>query len=321
MSAERGAEFLDSLGDERIIPADFDWEQYADVEENNKVIPASRFAADVVRSFAGDVEVNVDPLWPWEKLNRLGMRFRPGEVTLYVGINGHFKSMTTGQIMLGLMEQNEPCLSASFEMRPVRTLHRMVRQSWGNAEAPLPYVKAWHEWTDGRLWLYDHLGDIHPRKVVAVCRYAARELGVRHFFIDSLMKCVAGTDDYTGQKLFVSSLADLAKETNTHVHVVHHARKAAKETDRIDKFSVRGGGEIVDQTDNLVLIQRNKQNEMHTDGGYGLVDPSKPGVWFEVAKQRDGSFEGTVGMWFNPQSLCLVEQQGTGWRRINVKPF
>ena len=35
---------------------------------------------------------------PWERTHDL-IRFRPGEVTLHAGMNGHFKSMVTGQMM------------------------------------------------------------------------------------------------------------------------------------------------------------------------------------------------------------------------------
>lgn len=42
------------------------------------------------------------------------------------------------------------------------------------------------------LWLYDQQGTVTAKKISAVARYCATEKGVRHFFIDSLMKCVAG---------------------------------------------------------------------------------------------------------------------------------
>ena len=73
---------------------------------------------------------------PWPKTHN-SFRFRPGEVTLYAGSNGGGKSLITGQIALGLIKQKQPICIASFEMKPKRTLYRMLRQFTGeNIDAP-----------------------------------------------------------------------------------------------------------------------------------------------------------------------------------------
>lgn len=299
-SADRGAAYLDR----NIIPADFDWREYDVEEERHKVRPASDFVDDVLASYRGDDEQLRGAYWPWDKANERGLRFRPGEVSIYAGINGHRKSMLTSQIALHLMRQKQPVLIASFEMAPRRTVDRMMRQSAGN-KPPDAYGLLWKDWSQGRLWLYDHVGNCAPRQVLAVARYAVTTLGVKHVFVDSLMKVVAGTDDYTGQKTFVGGLCSLALAHDAHVHLVCHARKGKDVAAGIDKWDVKGAGEITDQADNVCLI--NKRDD---------AAEGEPNQWLEVAKQRNGEYEGTLGLFFHPEALSFAEAPGKKWPGI-----
>ena len=225
----------------RIIPADFDWREYDVAPERTKVLPASSFEAALVEQLVGDKR-HAGAYWPWDKANDLGLRFRPQEVTVYAGINGHRKSLIVGQIALHLMRQDERCLVASFEMAPHKTLERMVRQAAGGDWPSLRYVKAWSGWSDGRLWLYDHLGQCDARRVLAVARYAVQELAVRHVFIDSMMKVTRSVDDYNEQKQLLAQLCAFAMASSAHVHLVAHARKGKSEDDALEKFDIQGAG-------------------------------------------------------------------------------
>jgi twinkle protein len=291
----------------QLIEDKFDWLEYDTAPERPKVIRASTLASQVVDLFYGPEEAKGD-YFPWRKTTDRGLRLRRREVTIYAGINGHYKSTTTSQIALGLMRQDVPCLIASFEMRPAETMKRMTRQAAGTAEPSIDYLHRFHKWTDDRLWIFDHLGNCKERQILAVCRYAALELGVKHLFIDSLMKCVAGPDDYGAQKMFVGDLGAIALALDVHVHLIAHARKSGAETDSIDKFSIKGASEIGDQADNLILIQRNKRKELSKAAA---GDADQPDVFLNVAKQRNGAYEGSLGFWFNPGAMTLVERPGS----------
>lgn len=300
--ALRGAQSLDA----RIIPDDFDWKRYDVAPEQHKVRPASEYEQAVIDEFYGEGD-GQGAYWPWDKCTNKGMRFRPCEVSVFAGINGHRKSMLTSQIALHLMRQDEPVLVMSFEMRVVKTLSRMLRQSAGCAEPSLAYLKAWHRWSGGRLWCYDHLGTCGPRQTIAVARYATHELGVKHVLIDSLMKVVSAPDDYAEQKKFVGDLGALALAEKCHVHLVAHARKGKDERDGIGKWDVKGAGEITDQADNVLLVSKKIEPE-----------EGQPDQWLEVAKQRDGAFEGTFGLYFNADALSFGESPGGRWPMIHV---
>ena len=75
-------------------------------------------------------------------------------------------------------------------------------------------------WTDDRLWLFDHVGRLTPRKCLAVCRYFADQLQGRHVFVDSFMKVCESEESMDEQKQLIGDMCDLAKETGLHLHVV-----------------------------------------------------------------------------------------------------
>lgn len=244
-------------------------------------------------------------------------QFRPGEVTVYAGTNGGGKSLITGQIALGLIRQERKVCIASFEMKPVRTLSRMLRQfSAKNFENPLvPFkrkdfeelVDRFLEFSDEKLWLYDQQGTTNAQRIIAMARYVAMELGVTHVVIDSLMKCVPAEDAYNEQKYFVDELCALARDHNIHIHLVHHIRKLSNEENMPSKTDIKGTGAIADQVDNVFLVYRNKKKEHEIQSGKE-VDPNTPDLLLMCEKQRNGEFEGWFPMWFDRESQQFVDK-------------
>ena len=255
---------------------------------------------------------------PWRK-TRETFDFRPAEMTIWGGINGHGKSLVTAFVALYLMAQGQKVCIANFELKPHQTIERMARMFAGlNPYSPefqnddgLASLDALYEqfaaWSEGKLWIYDQHGMADAGKVLAVTRYCAQELKIEHIFIDNLAKCVKGEDDYNGQKLFVDQLFAASKDENIHVHLVHHLRKGNKETDFIDKNDFKGSGSITDQPDNLIGVWRNKakENDMKVNGNASKF-AADPDVVLKVFKQRnyDGSVddEPMIQLWFDRDS-------------------
>ena len=305
----------------RMIPDSIDFDAYLRDEYDGraKVRPASEFADDVVRLIHGEQETS-GTATPWPKVeNRL--RFRSGEVTLWAGVNGHGKSGLLGYVVLDALVAGDRACIASLEMLPEATLGRMCRQAAGS-NAPTPeWIRCFHAWTDKRLWLYAHQGQVHVDRMLAVARYCHKELGIDHVVIDSLMKCGLAPDDYGGQKNFVDALCALARDTGLHIHLVHHIRKGESEKSVPDKFDIKGAGEIVDLVDNALIVYRNKRKESQLENATDLraVDELAgiPDTVLICEKQRHFSREGRINLWFDRDSQQLLEHPKSARRYID----
>ena len=285
----------------QLVPDTIDFAAYMDEPEHHNVRPASDWLDETIAAFYAPTDSTPVPTMLWLK-TREKVKFRPGEVSVWAGVNGHGKSMFLSQVGLDLCYQGERVMCASFEMKPVKQMHRMSRQAYAGREPTIPFLRQFHAWTDGRLWMYDHVGAVEWRKLIAVMRYAVKEFGISHFVIDSLMKCVKGEDDYNAQKDFVNELCAFASAHNVHVHLVHHVRKGESEYKAPGKFDIKGAGAITDQVDNVFIVWRNKKAEQDKNG-----DPTCMVV---CEKQRNGEFEGKFGFWFDVDSQQYLETAG-----------
>lgn len=273
--------------------------------EAAKVKPASSYQQTIIDSYYGD---NPDPgcYLPWQKTHN-NIKLRRGELSIWAGVNGHGKSMLLNQICLSLMAQSERICIASLEMKPRATLKRMSRQFIGVEEPTPEYIRRFFDWTIDRLWLYDQIGTVKSDRMYAVAQYCIRELGITHFVIDSLMKCGMRNDDYSAQKEFVDRLSTLAKDTNTHIHLVTHSRKGEKEDKVMGKFDIKGAGEITDMADNVFIVWKNKKKEAALNAGN--IKPEledKADAMLIVDKQRNGEWEGKISLWYHRSSFQLL---------------
>lgn len=282
----------------QVIPDTIDFAAYMEEPEHHEVKPASYWLQDTINAFHTPAGESRAPTMLWQKA-RDRVRFRPGEVSLWAGINGHGKSMFLSQVVLDLCYQAERVMVASFEMKPVSQMQRMSRQACGSRLPSVEFLEVFSQWTDERLWIYDHVGSVDWKKVVAVMRYAVEHFGITHFVVDSLMKCVKGEDDYNAQKDFVNELCAFAQAHGAHIHLVHHVRKGESEHKAPGKFDVKGAGAITDQVDNVFIVWRNKIAAQEDNG--------EPTCVVACEKQRNGEFEGKLGFWFDIDSQQYLE--------------
>ena len=236
---------------------------------------------------------------PWEK-SYGKFHLRPKEVTAWAGINGHGKSLITGQVALSLMAQDERVMIASMEMPPASTFRRQARQAIGTVKPSDEWLDRFGNWASERLWYYTPQGIVDPRKVIAAARFAQDRLQVQHVIIDSLLKCVPREDDYNAQKSLLEELCALARDTGVHVHLVCHTRKGESEYKAPGKFDIRGSSSIADQVDNIITVYRKKK----------AVPDDEPDCFLDVHKQRHGEWEGGLALWYEPDSMQFLEFHG-----------
>lgn len=289
------------------IPDNIDFAAYMEEPPaEHRVLPASSWRDQVVDGFYNPDDAPKIRLG-WRK-TQADFHLRPAEVTLWGGINGHGKSQVVGQVALDLMMQDEPVCIASLELSPQRVMMRMARQAAGCFQPTIQFIDRLHGWTDGRLWLYDHVGSSNPKTMLAVIRYAIDKFKVRHFVVDNLAKVVQGEDDYNGQKEFVNALCTIAHGTGCHIHLVLHVKKGRTENDIPGKFDIKGSGAISDLVDNIFIVWRNKEKEAKKRAGEDF-DAEAPDCVLSLEKQRNGETEGQYGFWFDTASFQYLESR------------
>lgn len=274
-------------------------------DHDHKVKSAREYADDVVASFWSDTapkgSKTTFPVLA-EK-----MRFRPHEVSIWVGFNGHGKSLLLGQFVIGFAMQGEKTCIASLEMRPVTTLSRMARQASQTNKPDEDFLRGFCNVIGDGLYLYDQQGMVQSDKIIGVIRYAAEKKGCKHFVVDSLMKCGIGEDDYNNQKRFVDQLCTVARDTGIHIHLVAHSRKQKDEMAPPSKMDIRGGASISDQVDNVITVWRNRVKEADIENGRRAE--ADPDAYMICQKQRNGEWEGSVPLWFDRASQQFSQSQ------------
>lgn len=298
---------MDTSNVRMLRPDQIDFRSYCNVTEGSeRVRPAADYITEMASMLGKPRAAQAgDPL-PWDAFEKI--RFRPGELTIWAGVNGHGKSMLSGMVAVDMVARGKKVAIASMEMRPVVTLERMLRQwtgydpssDWAMMASSVKELKQLYGdfamIAKDRLWIYDQMGTVKAETMIGVARYCGGELGVEHIFIDSLMKCVRGSDDYNAQKDFVDSLCAAGKDTGMHIHLVHHIRKLDNELKPPGKMDIKGAGEITDQADNVLVLWRNKNppaKRTETDPDAVLI----------CDKQRNGSgWEGAIPLYFDYES-------------------
>ena len=263
--------------------------------------------------------------------------FRPGDLSVWTGTNGHGKSLLLGYLMLHCIKQGAKVCMASLEMKPTDLSERLIRQFTTLEKPSKDYMEFFYDWANHSLFLYNHVGTVNGDKLLSDFKYANQRYGVDVFLIDSLMKCGLAEDDWNAQKIFLDKICDLKNELNCHIHLIAHPRKGEKNSDCKDKLDVKGSGAITDLANNVFSVYRNvnKQNEIESikscilqlsNGFSGKEGADKDHIkeidkhkkqlekvinlsdgHIECSKQRNGEWDGKIYIWFDPASFQYLE--------------
>ena len=278
---------------------------------------ASDFMSKVKAMFYPAHDDDRDPVLRLDK-DLEWFEFRPGELSVWTGYNGHGKSLMLSQVLLGLMQQGERVMVFSGEMTPERQLKRMVKQCAGLDRPTVQFIDAIGKWMHDKLWLFNVVGSAAIDRLLTVFLYGSKRYGMRHFVIDSLMMTDVpedGPGSMTAQKDAMRKLCDFARRNGVHVHLVAHPRKGADESKGPGKLDVAGSSKITDGADNVFTVWSARKDENDPD-----IDPDKADAKLELQKQRNGDFQHfTQWLWFSKdaQQFCTSSRR----RPICYVPF
>ena len=250
--------------------------------------------------------------FPWSRTHST-VRLRKNEFSVWTGTNFAGKSLMLGEISLGLIRQGRKVAMISLEMPPERTMARMLRQAAMARETTKQFELQFEDWIDGKFFIYERTTSLTTKRTLDIIDYCAQELGVHHVIIDSLMKCNVGANSYEAQKAFIEALFNKAKRnTELHLHLVAHFGKP-KPGAVPDRYSIKGPTEIADVADNVFIMSRNMKKKREMEKAEDVRDEKilqMADGWLQVDKQRNGEWDGPIGLWYHRESMQYVAYEG-----------
>lgn len=293
----------------------------------------TEYRVDVVNLFWPNDGTHIGYKTPYGKLDGK-LHFRPTDMTLWTGASGAGKSQVLSDCAVDWIKQGSRVCISSLEMRSPVTLRRMCKQITGVDRPTEPAIGASLVWLEQGLLLYDAVGKASVGKLLEVFDYARAKYGCDQFVIDSLMRLGISGDDYNGQEKAVFQLVDWTMSKKVHMHLVAHARKGGADNGAPETEDVKGAMEIGANSANIISIWRNRKGEdeirklelaVERAKSDALAEVAmsklaeereKPGVLLNVAKQRNGDFEGKVALWFDQQTYRYYSSHDRGaWSR------
>jgi twinkle protein len=263
---------------------------------------------------------------PYGKLDKK-LLFRPAEVTLWSGASGAGKSQILSDCAVDWVKQGSRICVSSLEMRASQTLKRMCKQVSGIERPTVTAINSTLQWLDSGMLLYERVGKASVTALIEVFDYARAKYGCDQFIIDSLMRLGIASDDYTGQEKAVFQLVDWTVSNSVHLHLVAHSRKGTAGSHAPETEDVKGAMEIGANAFNILTVWRNRELEDEIrkldlsdrkDEADALKE--KPGVILNVAKQRNGDFEGKISLWFDQDTYRYYSSYDKGlWKREYVR--
>jgi twinkle protein len=160
------------------------------------------------------------------------------------------------------------------------------------------------------LLVYELTGKQRLDEMLKVFDYGRVRYGCNLFVIDSLMRLGVAGDDYNTQEAVIFRIVDWAMASDVHVHLVAHAKKGERDRGAPGIEDIKGAMEIGANAFNIISIWRDRKHEDELNMLENSSDEAnrqlaaqkrkeKPGVILNVAKQRNGDFEGNIGLWFD----------------------
>lgn len=258
------------------------------------------------------------------------LRFRPGELTLWTGRNGHGKSAFLSQSLITIMSgcsmtrydgsggevdiAGQRVCVFSGELPGQRQAKRMIHQIGGVKHPSEGLIHHVFDWLDDKMWVFDMVGTANVDRLVEVFTYAYRRYGMTQFVIDSLMTTdvpVDGPKALSEQKKFMQKISTFAKQYQVHVHLVAHPRKSEHDWDQAGKSDVGGSGDLTNMAENVVSVWANLRDPFAVD-----YDPEELDGKVTLRKQRNGDVQlRTIPVYFNPE----INQYSTHHSRARVE--
>jgi twinkle protein len=258
---------------------------------------------------------------PWSKLDGL-FAMRPGELILFGGYSGSFKSTAANAMAVSALEQGYRVGIASLEMPAEDVLETMAEIGAANRRPPSAWLADFTKWADDRLFIYDRLDSISPVEALQMTICMRAFLGCDLIIIDCLFMCGVA-DDLEAEKKFSQQLSAIAKTYKCSIILVHHMRKPSgiESEDKLpNRYSFIGSSHLVNVASSIVICWANKKKLWCMNAGHPVDDEEDgPDIKINVAKQRNSQYEGVCGLYIKDKARVFCPTPDRVYKPVDVK--
>jgi twinkle protein len=235
----------------------------------------------------------------------LGEQFRlyPGGVTIWSGFPGAGKTTLLRQTVCHLLHRGKGVFVCSLEEKPLHVFQRLSETCLGTTDPSEDGLQLCADLWSEKLRISTDSDYAEHAKLLAVIRVLARDHGVRHAVIDSMMCLDVANDDTEAQRQFANRLCRTAAAAGIHIHLVAHPRKLVSAHQEIDLNDVAGARELGGKVDNVLFVRRSKDESIAAST---IVTP----MAVCVRKQRYHRGQvGDITGWFHRDQLQFKAEQ------------
>ena len=275
----------------------------------------------------------------FSKLDNKIIGFNKGEVSLWSGKNGSAKSTILNQLALNACEKGFKGVIFSGELTLQRVknwihLQAAGRQFTKSTEyenlffVPRSTGEKIDSWLKDKLYIYNNKYGTEYNQLLADIEDQVKTNNIDYIILDNIMAIdfdEMSTDKYNAQKKAFLGIHKLAEDSNIHIHIVAHPRKAIS---FLRKEDISGTADMTNIVENVFICHRNNNDFQKAIADFFpqemLYSLSQYSNYIEVCKNRDlGVIDFMVGLQYEVESKRILNENHEnivyGWQDIETQ--
>jgi twinkle protein len=248
-------------------------------------------------------------LTEWKNFDGLLGGLRSNELTILTGETASGKTTWAANLGYRLSKNNHPVLIASFEMKPVPILRKMIQMETGYPFFDLSkkgIVESLNAISTRPLYFVDIYGQIGLRELKDGISYARRRHGIEFVILDHLHFFLRYSGDQERQAIdqALRDIKSWAMDLDLHIVLIVHPTKLTYDNKVVHLNDLKGSSGLKQIPDNVLSIWRSRE-------GNDLKNPQNEILLYILKVRDDEGDEGNVILTFDKRSQSY-EDSGPG---------
>jgi len=266
----------------------------------SKIIKGPDAFFDEIKALHEGQSTSKGVLTGWHDVDDLLGGLRPNELTILTGETSSGKTTWAANLGYRLSQENHPVLIASFEMKPLTILKKMVQMEKGKPFFDLSKkeIKESLQTISGHpVYFIDVYGEIGLSELKDAIYYARRRFGIELVILDHLHFFLRYSGDHERQAIdqALRDIKSWAMDLSLHILLIVHPAKLTYDNSVVRLNDLKGSSGLKQIPDNVLSIWRKR-------GENDLKSPLNEIVLHILKVRDDSGDEGKVILIFDKRS-------------------